>query len=482
MEPHTRREVIADFTAALLFVVLAGALWMIGGMPAPGLTGVWLALLYMLLVRVEFRVGAGRSAPVILALVPMFLLIPAPVIPLLAGVSHTLARMPLGLARGERNARLALPLLDAWYTIAPALLVAVLPAPVTLAGDAALVAAACVLLFASDLVAWTTILWVGTGVFPHEEVRVARWLYAFDVMLMPIGFALALATREVALAPAAIVPLAVLLAFFARERRAREEHAATLQTILQHASDVILITGRDGRLRRVLGAAAELFGADDDGRGSLLDRVHPDDVTKVTRFLASAPGEAEFRLRVGNRHVHAVAADLTGDPQVRALVLTVRDDEARQALRRRATHDPLTGLANRALLLERIAASTGEVTLLYLDLDGFKPINDRLGHAAGDEVLRIVARRLEHCVRAEQDTVARLGGDEFAVLVGDRAEDVTARVRTAFRDPFIVAGEPLRVGASLGLATGPPDAESLLAAADRAMYAVKRDTARPARR
>jgi diguanylate cyclase (GGDEF)-like protein len=168
-----------------------------------------------------------------------------------------------------------------------------------------------------------------------------------------------------------------------------------------------------------------------------------------------------------------VAADLTHDPRVRALVLTVRDDAARQDLRRRATHDPLTGLANRALLHERIAAGTGEATLLYIDLDGFKPINDRLGHAAGDEVLRLVARRLERCVRAEQDTVARLGGDEFAVLVRDGADDVAERVRAAFAMPFTVSGEQLAVGASVGVASGFADADELLAEADRAMYAIK---------
>ena len=197
----------------------------------------------------------------------------------------------------------------------------------------------------------------------------------------------------------------------------------------------------------------------------------------MTRFLASAPGEAEFRLRHGHRHVHAVAADLTQDPRVRGLVLTIRDDEARHALRRRASHDPLTGLANRALLHERIAAADGEVALLYLDLDGFKPVNDRLGHAAGDEVLRLVARRLEGCVRAG-DTVARLGGDEFALLVSDGAEEVAERVRVAFDDPFTVDGHRLPVGASVGVATGAADADALLAAADRAMYAVKRHARR----
>jgi len=89
-------------------------------------------------------------------------------------------------------------------------------------------------------------------------------------------------------------------------------------------------------------------------------------------------------------------------------------------------------------------------------------------------VLRIVARRLERCVRAG-DTVARIGGDEFVLHVGAGAEqEVADRVRTAFVDPFVVGAEVLRVGVSVGIATGPPDADALLAQADEEMYAVKR--------
>jgi diguanylate cyclase (GGDEF)-like protein len=470
-----RRDLVTDVAAAGTFVAAASALWLAGGAPAPGLTGIWLTLLCALLARVEFRVGSGHVAPVMLAIIPMFVLVPAPVLPLLICAAQCVGRIPGAWRRGVRGHRLLIPLTDTYYALAPALALTLLPDATTHAAEALQTAGAFVLIVGTDLIFWPAILWLGAGAYPLDEVRKTPWVYTLDALLVPLGFAIAMAAREFPLAPAAILPLAGLLAFFARERRLRDEQAATLQTILQHASDLILIAGRDGRLRKIMGSAEALLGDGHHG-ATLLDHVHPDDVPAVREFLARAPGEAEFRLRHNDRHVHAVAADLTGDPHVRALVVTVRDDEVRHALRHRALHDPLTGLANRALLQERIAAAEGEVTIVYLDLNGFKPINDKLGHAAGDEVLRIVARRLEHCVRAG-DTVARLGGDEFALLV--RSEEAVPRVRAAFDDPFVIGGYPHPVGASIGIATGPPHAETLLAQADAAMYRVKRASKRP---
>ncbi|MGN6390481.1 MAG: diguanylate cyclase [Burkholderiaceae bacterium] len=156
----------------------------------------------------------------------------------------------------------------------------------------------------------------------------------------------------------------------------------------------------------------------------------------------------------------------------------------------RARHDPLTGLMNRSLLAARFRASVPDarraphgIVVCYLDLDGFKQINDEHGHAAGDEVLMRISRRIRRCVRAT-DAVARLGGDEFAILLHGVA-DPRECLRTVQR-LIRAVGAPMRlrrtdaqvrVGASVGIAIFPAHADGLielLACADRAMYQAKR--------
>jgi diguanylate cyclase (GGDEF)-like protein/PAS domain S-box-containing protein len=180
--------------------------------------------------------------------------------------------------------------------------------------------------------------------------------------------------------------------------------------------------------------------------------------------------------------------DYAGRPASLVLVVDVTERIALQErLAHQAFHDDLTGLPNRALLRDRIEHSLASgcrdgrrVGLLFLDLDGFKVVNDSLGHAAGDELLAAVAARLQTCVRPG-DSVARLGGDEFAVLLmedrDDRAADVVAaRTVEAFRAPFELSGREVVVTASIGIATGSPmeaTADTLLRDADAAMYAAK---------
>jgi diguanylate cyclase (GGDEF)-like protein len=153
-----------------------------------------------------------------------------------------------------------------------------------------------------------------------------------------------------------------------------------------------------------------------------------------------------------------------------------------------ARHDRLTGLSNRLAFGEQLAEVTGRaresknpIALFYVDLDGFKVVNDEFGHAFGDTLLREVAGRLLGCVRAE-DVVARLGGDEFAILVdadGDpkALSAVSARLEHAFDEPFEIEGHSLPVRASVGRAVWPVEVEELgvlLRHADAAMYDVKR--------
>jgi diguanylate cyclase (GGDEF)-like protein len=155
-----------------------------------------------------------------------------------------------------------------------------------------------------------------------------------------------------------------------------------------------------------------------------------------------------------------------------------------------AHHDLLTGLPNRALNLKLFSelldgpwpeagSPVSKLTVFCLDLDGFKGVNDRFGHAAGDAVLVAVANRLRASVR-DADCVCRLGGDEFVILlpnISDReAADIAHRIVSRVSEPFEFA-PTARVGASIGLASAPRDgmtADDLLSAADRAMYEAKR--------
>jgi diguanylate cyclase (GGDEF)-like protein len=162
--------------------------------------------------------------------------------------------------------------------------------------------------------------------------------------------------------------------------------------------------------------------------------------------------------------------------------------ELAAALEYQAYHDSLTGLANRALFADRVDAAVNAGTggedataVIIVDLDDFKPINDRLGHRAGDAVLAEIAARLRTCVR-ENDTVARLGGDEFAILLErsrpDVVRSVAARIVQVVAEPISVAGGAVEVGASVGVAVdllGRRQADALLHGADSAMYVAKND-------
>jgi diguanylate cyclase (GGDEF)-like protein len=162
----------------------------------------------------------------------------------------------------------------------------------------------------------------------------------------------------------------------------------------------------------------------------------------------------------------------------RQAAIAVANHYATDELRRAATHDPLTGLGNRRALEQdlRTRLENGDdVLVVYLDLDGFKAVNDRLGHAAGDEVLKIVAARLTSSLRAS-DLAARLGGDEFVLVIGPSAPPVAVisdRLAMVMSTPILVQGEAVHVSFSVGFGSGLTDAAALLSLADRAMLASK---------
>jgi diguanylate cyclase (GGDEF)-like protein/PAS domain S-box-containing protein len=287
----------------------------------------------------------------------------------------------------------------------------------------------------------------------------------------------------------------------ALERRALERRSEErIRALIEHSREVITVVDEHGDVRwqsssgrRVLGAhAAHLVGR------PLIGLVHPEDATFVEHQIgacASRSGHVTFRARLRSpdgdwRHFETVAENRLADPAVQGIVLSMRDVTERQALeeelRRRAFHDALTGLANRALFEDRLAHALAgarrhrrHVAVLFLDLDDFKTINDSLGHASGDQLLCAVAQRIAQVVRAT-DTAARLGGDEFAVLLDfvdhERDErELAERIMDALVPPFHVAGRELRVSASLGVAIsdGARGAAELLRDADTAMYVAK---------
>ncbi|MGK5684489.1 diguanylate cyclase domain-containing protein [Actinoplanes sp. URMC 104] len=181
---------------------------------------------------------------------------------------------------------------------------------------------------------------------------------------------------------------------------------------------------------------------------------------------------------------------------VRFVLVLREQDRIRAALAHQVEHDPLTGLANRSALLSRLDAALAHrrdgygPVVLYLDLNGFKQVNDRHGHAAGDAVLVEFARRLTGCLRPG-DLAARLGGDEFVVLATDVADEADARaladrMRDLAAAPVVRGDEQYRIGVSVGLAAAGATAEArtddLLVAADHAMYAEKPARLTPAGR
>src|SRR5919204_283098 len=281
------------------------------------------------------------------------------------------------------------------------------------------------------------------------------------------------------------------------ERRGEER----LRALVRHSSDVVAVIDASSTVRWVAESAQRMLGYEPDelvGR-ALAELVHRDDAGRAARFLDHAAGEdgrvgtVSLRMRRADgeyRQLEAIADNRLADPLIDGILLNLRDVSERLALeerlRHQAFHDSLTGLANRALFedrlthaLARVRRQGGRVAVLFVDLDDFKTVNDSLGHAVGDELLKATARRLEDALRA-QDTAARLGGDEFAALLEDledeaEAVEVAERVRRALEPPLTVGGRRLASSASIGVACPDPEAtaDDVLRNADLAMYAAK---------
>ncbi len=293
---------------------------------------------------------------------------------------------------------------------------------------------------------------------------------------------------------------------------------ARLQAAFRHAATPMLIVDARGRVLAANPALARLVRRD---LGDMIHEqcwqiVHPEDLPVVQQSWAKLINGAtrsidgEFRyLRVDGRRgwVYACAAALGDDEEFIIHLTDITDARrARKRLAQRATQDSLTGLPNRYVILDQLsprrpyadrfltdrsdwrATDVGETdesaALLFLDLDGFKQINDQYGHQVGDVILGVVATRLRQAV-PDTDTVGRLGGDEFAVVVRGRdsavrAEEVARRILAMLAEPISVGGVTVVIGASIGIATTPDlsarPAQTLLSEADAAMYEAKTRT------
>jgi PAS domain S-box/diguanylate cyclase (GGDEF) domain len=269
--------------------------------------------------------------------------------------------------------------------------------------------------------------------------------------------------------------------------QARRESEQRFRALTANSSDAVVLVDRDGIVTDATPVVGRVLGVDSSklvGR-SILRLVHADDAARIQAFIVDlAAGRSviqpiEWRLWDVTgvwRQVETIAANLLDDPSVGQIVLTTRDVRERKTLERQlmqiALRDLLTDLPNRTLFHDRVGQALASAvrgqqrtTVLSLDLDGFKRVNESLGQTAGDQVLQEVSRRLRASVRAA-DTCARLGGDDFGVLIDGHStpEDALAavdRILASIREPIDFADNPIHLTASMGVATtGPNDADA----------------------
>jgi len=375
---------------------------------------------------------------------------------------------------------------------------------------------------AGALAAW---MYVAVGAdhrgTPRELLAVALAAAAYfltDYVLSGLSVAIGSRTslqvqllqRGTLLAIACFVPLDLLGYLGAVVARATPWWTVSLLTVplvtLLIATRAVTRGREDARRLNVLFAAAVRAQTLDDRDAVVAALV--DDAAQLLRLhdvqlRGTPPGDGEIGVEVQlgadahwltarslNRAMSSAAAD---EQALGALAAVASDAVSRLALTTEmvhvARHDPLTDLPNRGILIDRVTEALDDalrrgtrVALLFIDLDGFKPINDRYGHAVGDDVLVEVAERLRRCVR-ERDIVARLGGDEFAILLDDigrillpeMCERILAAIDEGVRVGVLDGGQHVPLGASMGLAygTGAESPNALLRNADLAMYEAK---------
>lgn len=293
-----------------------------------------------------------------------------------------------------------------------------------------------------------------------------------------------------------------IIADITAERNAQEamrRSEADYRGLFESAHDAIIIF--DAADQTILSAnqrACDMYGySRTEFIGLTLDRISRDSSRgreKIREMLDGAMVEgfeAESVRKDGSAMTVEVRAARV-EHQGRAAILSINRDVTERkrmedTIRDMAMRDPLTGLPNRKLLFDRLGMAIAAarrnrriLALMFLDLDGFKGVNDRLGHAAGDELLVALSRRIVSALR-DSDTVGRIGGDEFTILIPEvpsakAAGEIAKKLLSSLREPLVIDGERLTVTASLGVSLFPAHgdtAEALLKNADAAMYRAK---------
>ncbi|MDF7629916.1 diguanylate cyclase [Erwiniaceae bacterium L1_55_4] len=289
------------------------------------------------------------------------------------------------------------------------------------------------------------------------------------------------------------------------QRKALEDALRTAteyRLLIENSTDLIAHCDKYGRYVSISPSYSEMIGwpVDDIVGQRVVDFLHPEDRVSAGDALMHLfeggvlPDVVEVRKRHRDGHYITLGTKACGvtDPStgdnIGAVLVSrdiTRDKEKMRRLEKLATRDTLTGLPNRAWVYEKVRGmlSEGEdltfTTVLFIDLNGFKPVNDTLGHAAGDVLLQQVSERLKHCMRPG-DSVARLGGDEFVIaakcLNREAASLIAQRLIDSLQEPFVIHKMEVRIGASIGISLagfGSVSVDQLFDNADRAMYQAK---------
>lgn len=531
----TARERCVEARSALLLVAVAVAM----PLALPSERALSAEVLFALLAghvagaRIRLYTGAGCAMPTQLVLVPMLFLLPVALVPAVVVCGLVLAASSDVLRGRAHPERLVSAIADAWHVVGSSAVLAAAGEPGLALQAWPVLAGALVAQLAADLASATLREWLGRGIAPVLQMRVLASVHLIDLCLTPIGMLGVVAATIHPLGFLAVLPLLPLLAAFASDRRARIEEVGARLDELQderrrlHSAihrigdafaskldrsalaDIALHTASEAlqaaRGRAVLAGVAVETGPPDARLDAVLDRavelaqLHrvPQMVAECERFALACPLE---QVAGGDRVADMLVVARRGrafDEQEQALVrhlagqarVAMENVDLHDRLRRQATSDELTGLANHRRFQEvigeevrRSRRSQHPMALVMFDIDNFKAVNDNHGHQQGDLVLREVARAIAGSARGT-DKPARYGGEEIAVVLPDTdldgawtAAETMRRAVEALEFP-LPDGSSLRVTVSAGVSAWCPEMDevgALMGAADGALYEAKR--------